>query len=456
MTQRHEPIFNVPPVVIATVAVLLLVHALRMWVFTEAQDTQFLLTFAFIPARYDAGLAGSFPGGFGADLWTFFSYTFIHANLLHIGLNLAWLLPFGTALARRFGAVRYTAFMLVTSAAGALAYLVSNPEQMAPMIGASAAISGAMAAAMRFVFQQGGLLGLSGDADAHRVPARPLLATLTDIRFLMFLVVWLGLNMLFGLGTVSIGGEEGEAIAWQAHIGGFFAGLDPVQRFRSGCSAGGHSNRPSRATPNRATPNRAVSVVCSCRAAPRAVRCNTCICDVVGTRHRCKTLKLSTFTVPTRRSERCAVKHREAMMTVSIILAGKGREVVTIEPNATLAAAVALLAEKRIGALLILGADRRIVGILSERDIVRALAERGAAALDEPVSGAMTRKVSTCHERETVSSIMERMTAGKFRHVPVVDQGRLTGMVSIGDVVKHRLGEMERDSAAMRDYILTA
>jgi len=143
-------------------------------------------------------------------------------------------------------------------------------------------------------------------------------------------------------------------------------------------------------------------------------------------------------------------------MTVSIILAGKGREVVAIEPNANLAAAVALLAEKRIGALLILGADRRVVGILSERDIVRALAERGAAALDEPVSGAMTRKVSTANERETVASIMERMTTGKFRHIPVVDQGRLTGIVSIGDVVKHRLQEMERDSAAMRDYILTA
>jgi CBS domain-containing protein len=144
------------------------------------------------------------------------------------------------------------------------------------------------------------------------------------------------------------------------------------------------------------------------------------------------------------------------MMTVSIILAGKGREVVTIEPNATLTAAVALLAEKRIGALLILGADRRIVGILSERDIVRAFAERGASALDAPVSTVMTRRVSTCTENETVSIIMERMTAGKFRHVPVVDQGRLVGIVSIGDVVKHRLNEVERDSAAMRDYILTA
>jgi CBS domain-containing protein len=143
-------------------------------------------------------------------------------------------------------------------------------------------------------------------------------------------------------------------------------------------------------------------------------------------------------------------------MTVSIVLASKGRDVVTIEPNATLAAAVELLAEKRIGAVVVVGADRHIVGILSERDIVRALAEQGRKALDEPVSAAMTRKVSTCHERETISSIMERMTLGKFRHVPVVDQGRLAGIISIGDVVKHRLSEVERDSAALRDYILTA
>lgn len=143
-------------------------------------------------------------------------------------------------------------------------------------------------------------------------------------------------------------------------------------------------------------------------------------------------------------------------MTVSIILAGKGREVVSIEPHATLAAAVALLAEKRIGAVLILGAGRRIAGILSERDIVRALAERGSGALDEPVGQAMTRKVSTCSENETIIGVMERMTTGKFRHLPVVDQGQVTGIVSIGDVVKHRLQEMERDSAAMHDYILSA
>ena len=143
-------------------------------------------------------------------------------------------------------------------------------------------------------------------------------------------------------------------------------------------------------------------------------------------------------------------------MTVSSILGEKGREVVTIEPGASLAAAAKLLAEKRIGAVLVLGADRRLVGVISERDIVQALAARGAAALDEQVSQTMTRRVETCNENETIGSIMERMTRGKFRHVPVVEHGRLVGIVSIGDVVKHRLQDMERESAAMRDYILTA
>jgi membrane associated rhomboid family serine protease len=221
--------FNVPPAVVATVAVLLVVHALRMLVLTDAEDLQFLLTFAFIPARYDTDLlvGGSFPGGFGADLWTFFTYAFLHADLLHIGLNLAWLLPFGTALARRFGTWRYVAFMLVAAAAGAFAHLISHPGAMLPMIGASAAISGAMAAALRFVFQKGGPLSRwrgESDGDAYRVPAASLMATLRDPRFLVFLGAWIGLNALFGLGSVSIV-EDGQEIAWQAHIGGFLAGL---------------------------------------------------------------------------------------------------------------------------------------------------------------------------------------------------------------------------------------
>ena len=102
-------------------------------------------------------------------------------------------------------------------------------------------------------------------------------------------------------------------------------------------------------------------------------------------------------------------------MTISTILGEKGREVFTIEPGASLAAAAKLLSERRIGAVLILGADRRLVGVISERDIVQALAARGAAALDEPVSQTMTRRVETCNENDTIGSIMERMTKGKFQ-----------------------------------------
>jgi len=143
-------------------------------------------------------------------------------------------------------------------------------------------------------------------------------------------------------------------------------------------------------------------------------------------------------------------------MTVKAILESKGNDVITIEPTASLAAAAKILADRRIGALVIFGADRRVVGIVSERDIVRALAERGERALDEPVGQIMTRKVVTCTSSETIVAIMERMTAGKFRHVPVVEDDQLIGIVSIGDVVKHRLHDIEHESAALRDYILTA
>src|SRR5581483_1719392 len=143
-------------------------------------------------------------------------------------------------------------------------------------------------------------------------------------------------------------------------------------------------------------------------------------------------------------------------MIVRSIIEAKGGDVVTIEPTATLDAAAKLLAERRIGAVVVLGADDRIVGILSERDIVRVLADRGAAALQDQVAQAMTRKVATCTHEETIHSIMERMTAGKFRHVPVIAGDHLAGIVSIGDVVKHRIVEIEQESAALRDYIQTA
>lgn len=143
-------------------------------------------------------------------------------------------------------------------------------------------------------------------------------------------------------------------------------------------------------------------------------------------------------------------------MTVKAILSRKGNNVITIEPTVTLSAAVNILAEHRIGAVVVAGADKQVAGILSERDIVRALAQRGPGALEEAVGQVMTRKVVTCTESDTVAALMERMTQGKFRHLPVVERGKLVGLVSIGDVVKHRLGEMEHESNALREYILTA
>jgi len=147
-------------------------------------------------------------------------------------------------------------------------------------------------------------------------------------------------------------------------------------------------------------------------------------------------------------------------VNVKAILAAKkrnlGGDIICIEPTADLAAATKLLSKHRIGAVLIRGPGGRLAGILSERDIVRALSENGAEALARPVGQVMTREVATCGEDDSVASIMERMTAGKFRHLPVVNAGELVGLISIGDVVKQRVEEIEGESEAMRDYIRTA
>lgn len=236
---KREPLFNIPPVVVFVLAVLVLVHVVRTFVLSEQQDIEFLLNFAFIPARYDNSfvLGGALPGG-GADVWTFVTYALIHANWTHLGVNAVWLLPFGSAVARRFGATRFLMFLSVTAAAGAVLHLATHAGEQFPMIGASAAISGAMAAAMRFVFQHGGPLGLLRGADerAYRVPAIPLSGVLRDPRVLLFLAAWFGINLLFGLGSLPITGGD-QPVAWQAHIGGFLAGLllfswfDPKQDF---------------------------------------------------------------------------------------------------------------------------------------------------------------------------------------------------------------------------------
>ncbi len=143
-------------------------------------------------------------------------------------------------------------------------------------------------------------------------------------------------------------------------------------------------------------------------------------------------------------------------MTVRAILDLKGRDVTTITPDKTLGDAASLLSQHKIGALVVTGADRRVTGILSERDIVKAVSAGGAAALEEKIAARMIREVITCGPQDTMAELMGHMTAGRFRHLPVVENGRLVGIISIGDVVKRRLAEMERESSALRDYIRTA
>lgn len=143
-------------------------------------------------------------------------------------------------------------------------------------------------------------------------------------------------------------------------------------------------------------------------------------------------------------------------MSVEQILAGKGSAVVTIGPDHTLAEAVACLNERRIGAVVVVDGSGSVMGIISERDVVRAIASSGAGVLGDKVSSRMTAKVVTCLPTSGIDEIMGLMTDGKFRHVPVIDGGRLAGIVSIGDVVKQRLAAVEAEHRAMRDYIATA
>ena len=142
-------------------------------------------------------------------------------------------------------------------------------------------------------------------------------------------------------------------------------------------------------------------------------------------------------------------------MTVKSILAEKGRDVVTISPDQTLGDAIRLLSERRIGAVVATRGDGRIPAILSERDIERMLAAKGAGALDMPVRAAMTSRVMTCTEASTIQEVMAIMTNGRFRHLPVEDGGVLAGIVSIGDVVKRRIHEVEREAQQIREYIAT-
>src|ERR1700721_895849 len=143
-------------------------------------------------------------------------------------------------------------------------------------------------------------------------------------------------------------------------------------------------------------------------------------------------------------------------MTVARILAEKGRDVFTTQPHRTLKEVIELLAEKSVGAVVVSDASLSVLGILSERDVVRVIAKDGASALDDPVSRYMTPKVITVTRDDTIDHLMHTMTTGRFRHLPVVEDGRLIGLISIGDVVKRHVNALDSERQALREYITTA
>lgn len=237
--RRDPPAFNVPGVVLALLGVMVLAHV-AIALLDPVTRFRMLAVFAFIPARFGEAQGDFvFPGGLAADLWTWLSYSLLHADVVHLVVNAVWLLAFGSPVARRFGPMRFLALSAAASVGGAAAHLLTHWNEVVPVIGASAMVSAYMGAAIRFVF--GGLGGIGGfgsnDALVYRAPARPLSDALRNPTMLAFLLVWFGINLVFGIGASAIPGVSG-GIAWEAHIGGFLVGLagfvlfDPVGRGR--------------------------------------------------------------------------------------------------------------------------------------------------------------------------------------------------------------------------------
>ena len=251
---RREPIFSVPLVVVALIAALIAAYAVFDILSPATQDAALSL-FAFLPGRLTLAFwperlsdliarAGSDPSALaeatllrhfhlttgGIRLWTLLTYAFMHGSWTHVLLNSVWLVAFGPPVARRFGAPRFLAFFALTAVAGALAHWIFYQMDFAPRIGASAADSGLMAAATRFIFEPGGPLGSpqgfslsAGEADPLR-PAPPLSQLLRRRRPLGFIAIWMATNVVFGAGAQALGASDAP-IAWIAHVGGFVAGL---------------------------------------------------------------------------------------------------------------------------------------------------------------------------------------------------------------------------------------
>lgn len=218
---RHPPMFNVPNVVVAVAALLVGVHVLSILLPT-AWENWLTLSMAFIPARY-SGFSEMLPGGPTASVTSFLTHTLVHGDITHLMFNAAWLVVFGGAVAIRIGANRFLLFFAFCAVAGALTFLILNPGLMAPVVGASGAISGLMGGTMRFLFSaidHGGIWMLREAPQS--VPLMSISQMLNDRRVLAVSGIFILMNVLamFGFSGVMAGG-----VAWEAHLGGYFAGL---------------------------------------------------------------------------------------------------------------------------------------------------------------------------------------------------------------------------------------
>lgn len=223
MDARREPIINAPLIVVAAIALFVIVHVLVLFTSPDT-DPRWLLSLAFIPARYDTLEGAGLPGAPWSTYTSVVTHMFVHADWLHLAINSAWMLAFGAIIARRMSMGRFVAFWIVCGLGGAALFYIANATLFAPMVGASGAVSGLMGGVFRFLFHAGQYGGFAGAHAAPRnVPLMPLSEALRNGRVLLALGVWVGINLIFATDVASVIADG--QIAWQAHLGGFLVGF---------------------------------------------------------------------------------------------------------------------------------------------------------------------------------------------------------------------------------------
>ena len=258
--ERHEPFFKIPSIILVLLA---LMAAIQLWrgSLSNSADFDLLIRYAFVPgrmtfafdpvgvvqrvatwnssndadSRQKAALAGLFLGRGGRAPWSLLTYAFLHGGWTHLGLNGLWMVAFGTPVARRFGPARFLVFMAVTAIWGAIAHWLCYPFGFAPVVGASAAVSGLMGAAVRFMFSI-----TRNDTDPRFTTPLSLVGVFRERRAVSFIAVWFVTNSLFGAGSMTLGLSDAP-VAWQAHVGGFVAGLLLFPLFDPAPPSGNHA-----------------------------------------------------------------------------------------------------------------------------------------------------------------------------------------------------------------------